>query len=258
MPGGEEPDHRRARLGAIAAPPRLQRHQAQADRRPAARHRARRAAPRHVALRPRPGRRLHQRREEPLGRGVADVAGLRQILDAARARADAQKRPVELPGHDARKWATASNSRSTRSSPTAPFATRCRSASTCSARTARPSTHDAAQDGPGSYRAAFDLPAEGTSIFSVSSPDLPDGGYVFGHTRSYPREFLRTETNEPLLRTLATLGRGKVLTLARRNLHPPAGRRLRSTANLTNDFLIAALLLLPLDIWLRRRTWRAS
>jgi hypothetical protein len=80
-------------------------------------------------------------------------------------------------------------------------------------------THPAQQEGPGEYRAAFDLPEEGTSIFSVSSPDLPDGGYVFGHTRSYPQEYLRTEVNEPLLHTLAARGRQWC------KFGPPEGRK---------------------------------
>jgi len=117
------------------------------------------------------------------------------------------------------------------------------------------STKSAGQDGPGSYRVAFDLPAEGTSIFSVSSPDLPDGGYVFGHTRSYPREFLRTDTDEPFLRALASQGRGKFAPSPAEVFARPKTAASRHR-ELTNDFLIAALLLLPLDIWLRRRTWR--
>ncbi len=118
-------------------------------------------------------------------------------------------------------------------------------------------TQTAEQDGPGNYRATFDLPAEGTSIFSVSSPDLPDGGYVFGHTRSYPREFLQTETNETFLRTLASIGHGKFAPDPKEVFTPPMAAT-HQHREMTNDFLIAALLLLPLDIWLRRRTWRAA
>jgi uncharacterized membrane protein len=117
------------------------------------------------------------------------------------------------------------------------------------------STKEASQDGPGSYRVSFDLPAEGTSIFSVSSPELPDSGYVFGHTRSYPREFLRTDTDEPFLRTLASQGRGKFSPSPAEVFARPQASA-RQQRELTNSFLIAALLLLPLDIWLRRRTWR--
>jgi hypothetical protein len=117
-------------------------------------------------------------------------------------------------------------------------------------------TRPAEQEGPGQYRVSFDLPTEGTSIFSVSSPDLPDGGYVFGHTRSYPQEFLRTETNEPLLHTLVSLGGGKFSPSPAEVFSRPTVAA-RTQKDLTNYFLEAALLLLPLDIWLRRRTWRA-
>ena len=115
-------------------------------------------------------------------------------------------------------------------------------------------TAEAIQDGPGSYHAAFDLPTEGTSIFSVSSPDLPDGGYVFGHTRSYPREFLSAETNEPFLRTLATFSGGRLAPRPADIFAPPKSVSMQRK-DLTDDFLILALLLFPLDIWLRRRSW---
>jgi Ca-activated chloride channel homolog len=115
-------------------------------------------------------------------------------------------------------------------------------------------TAEAIQDGPGSYHAAFDLPPEGTSIFSVSSPDLPDGGYVFGHTRSYPREFLSAETNEPFLRTLATFSGGRLAPRPADIFAPPKSVSMQRK-DLTDDFLILALVLFPLDIWLRRRSW---
>jgi uncharacterized membrane protein len=115
---------------------------------------------------------------------------------------------------------------------------------------------NATQDGPGSYRASFPLPAEGTMLVNVSSPDLPDGGCTFGHTRSYPREFLRTEVDEPLLRELAAIGGGKYdPTPPEIYARPERGSRRRR--ELADYFLIAALVLLPLDIWLRRRTWAA-
>ncbi len=114
----------------------------------------------------------------------------------------------------------------------------------------------AQQEGPGQYRASINLAPEGTSIISVSSPDLPEGGYVFGHTRSYPKEFLRTETDEPFLRTLGSLGRGKFSPSPEEVFTRPQAA-VNIHRELTNDFLIAALVLLPLDIWLRRRTWKA-
>ncbi len=124
-------------------------------------------------------------------------------------------------------------------------------------------TARAEQTGPGSYRAEFDLspaadataPGTATTMFSVSSPELLERPYVFGHTRSYPREFLHTEANEDFLRALAAAGHGRFGPTADAVFAPPAhfsSRRL----DLTNYFLAAALILLPIDIFLRRRTWK--
>ena len=112
----------------------------------------------------------------------------------------------------------------------------------------------ARQDGPGSYRVSLDLPPEGTSVISVNSPDLPDGGYVFGETRSYPREFLTTETNEPFLRQLATLGGGKFSPTPAELFSRPE-RATMQRRDLSPWLLVAALVLFPLDLWLRRRSW---
>ena len=115
---------------------------------------------------------------------------------------------------------------------------------------------EANQSGPGQYVATIDLPPRGTTIVSISSPDLPDGGTVFGHTRSYPREFLTTETNEDLLRRLAQIGGGRFAPTPEEVFARPASAALEPR-DLTNFFLIAALTLFPIDIWLRRRSWRS-
>jgi hypothetical protein len=114
----------------------------------------------------------------------------------------------------------------------------------------------AVQDGPGSYRARFALPPEGTALFNVSSPDLPDGGYSFGHTRSYPREFLNSATDEALLRRLASIGGGAFDPKPAQIFARPE-KASRTRRELADYFLIAALCLFPIDIWVRRRTWRA-
>ena len=125
----------------------------------------------------------------------------------------------------------------------------------------------AEQVGPGSYQAEFALPevagaAAGsagtpmeTTMFSVSSPELLDRPYVFGHTRSYPREFLRTDTDEMALRAVAQAGHGRFAPKAAEIFAAPATEGVRSV-DFTNYFLALALLLLPLDIFLRRRTWK--
>ncbi len=114
---------------------------------------------------------------------------------------------------------------------------------------------EARQTAPGEYSAAFDLPSEGTTIVSVTSPELPDGGYVFGHTRSYPREFLSSETNDDFLRSLAEAAGGKFNPTAEDIYARPAHPSLRKR-DLTDYFLMAALVIFPIDIWLRRRTWK--
>ena len=116
-------------------------------------------------------------------------------------------------------------------------------------------TVTATQESPGSYRAKVALPPEGITVVNISSRELPDGGVAFAHARSYPREFLATGTNKTLLREIARTGNGRydpkpedVFARAER----PSQRR----RDLTNWFLIAALALLPVDIFLRRRAWR--
>ena len=121
--------------------------------------------------------------------------------------------------------------------------------------TATGATHTlrAEQIAPGSYRVEFDLPppddagGAATTMFSVSSPELTDRPYVFGHTRSYPREFLRTGTDEAFLRAVAAAGGGKFDPPVADVFAPPSHFSARRV-DLTNDFLAAALLLLPLDI----------
>lgn len=115
-------------------------------------------------------------------------------------------------------------------------------------------TVQAHQDAPGSYTATFDLPGEGRSIFSVSSEKLPGVETVSGYTRSYPKEFLNTETNGPFLRKLAEVGGGKFAPDGGEIFARPK-QKVRRGFDLTNYFLGLALLLFPLDIWLRRRTW---
>ncbi len=115
-------------------------------------------------------------------------------------------------------------------------------------------TKQAGQDAPGSYTASFDLPTEGTSIFSISSPQLPEGEYVFGHTRSYPKEFLTSDTNETLLRQLAEICGGQFDPQPDDVFKRPSQKAVKHE-DLTPYFLSFALILFPFDIWMRRRNW---
>ena len=109
----------------------------------------------------------------------------------------------------------------------------------------------AVQSAPGRYTASIPLPSEGTTVISVNSPELPDGGIALAHTRSYPREFLASATNEPLLRSIGTR-----FDPQPSEVFTPSARQTPRRTDLSNYFLIAALSLLPLDIFLRRRTWK--
>jgi hypothetical protein len=112
----------------------------------------------------------------------------------------------------------------------------------------------AVQNAPGSYVAKVPLAPDGTTVINISSPDLPDGGTGLAHTRSYPREFFTRDTNESLLRAIASAGGGKFdappQAVFERGSESGARR-----SDLGNWFLISALVLMPLDIFLRRRTW---
>jgi len=113
----------------------------------------------------------------------------------------------------------------------------------------------AVQDAPGSYRASINLPDEGTTVINVSSPDLPDGGLALAHTRSYPREFLNMETNEKELRDIAAAAHGRFAP-SPQDVFEHSGVMGTHPRDLSNWFLIAALCLMPVDIYLRRRNWR--
>jgi hypothetical protein len=115
----------------------------------------------------------------------------------------------------------------------------------------------AVQEEPGRYRATLALPEEGTTVINISSPQLPDGGLAFAHTRSYPREFLRTDTNEGLLREVAAAAGGKFNPTPAEIFERPAHAAMQP-CDLGNWLLMAALALMPLDIYLRRRTWKIS
>ncbi len=115
-------------------------------------------------------------------------------------------------------------------------------------------TKETDQTAPGEYEVDFDLPEQGTMMFSVSSSDLPESDYVFGYTRSYPREFLIADTNVAFLKAVAAKGKGKFNPTTEEIFLRPGTESLRR-ADLTNWFLVAALLLFPPDIWLRRRAW---
>ena len=78
--------------------------------------------------------------------------------------------------------------------------------------------------------------------FSINSQQLPEGGYVFGYTRSYPREFLTTDTNADLLRKMAEAGHGRFAPDPSQIFERPKHGANRSV-DVTDYFLSLALLL---------------
>jgi len=116
-------------------------------------------------------------------------------------------------------------------------------------------THPAAQTAPGHYETSFSLPVKGTLSFDVTSPSVPEGDYRFSYTRSYPAEYLSTTTNEALLKQIAT-DTGGVFDPSPAQIFTPPSQPLLRRVELDSWFLMLALALFPVDIWLRRREWR--
>lgn len=111
---------------------------------------------------------------------------------------------------------------------------------------------DARQVAPGRYLAEAALSGTGTRWIAVHSSALPDSETIFGYTPPYPREFLSTDTDELALHRLADAAGGSFdPPPAAVFERPTAG--VRRTTDLSGPLLALALLLLPLDVWLRRR-----
>lgn len=125
---------------------------------------------------------------------------------------------------------------------------------TCVDANGESSSQVAVQEEPGRYRATFPLPKTETALFSVRSEQLPNAEQVFGYSKPYPREFLAFTTDEARLRSLAEASGGRFNPKPEEVFERPGRPAVRSV-ELRQYFLSLALLLLPLDIWLRRRSW---
>jgi Ca-activated chloride channel family protein len=119
---------------------------------------------------------------------------------------------------------------------------------------AQPVSVKSQQVAPGLYRARLGRPETGNAVIAVS--DGAGRPISQAWARDYPAEFQVMKDGAPLLKELSTLTGGKFGVkpeeILRPGLHPAAMRR-----ELAPWFLVAALLLLPVDIWLRRREWSA-
>ena len=121
------------------------------------------------------------------------------------------------------------------------------------------------QTGPGRYEATFDTPVSGAHYVSLryadgegQKPKMVTHGVVV----PYSAEYSELTTNEALLKTIATMTDGRVLTaeddIFSRKGFPPAERY----ADAWPALLLAAILLLPVDVFVRRvfidygKAWR--
>ena len=116
-------------------------------------------------------------------------------------------------------------------------------------------THEtqARQVAPGRYSAEVNISGTGTTWVSVQPEDSPGGASVFACTQPYPPEFVHNTTDEAALRQLTEIANGTFAPEPEAVFARPAVGT-RRFSDLTNAFLSLALLLLPVDVWLRRRS----
>lgn len=109
------------------------------------------------------------------------------------------------------------------------------------------------QSGPGQYEGRFRANEVGSYIVTIAETDGSGGTRVSssGFSMPYPPEYRAYRSNQPLLDTLAKAGGGRALREAREALRPVAVPG-ESVQELWTLFLLAAALLLPLDVASRR------
>ena len=111
------------------------------------------------------------------------------------------------------------------------------------------------QIGPGLYRATLEAPETGSAVIAVS--DGAGRPVSQAWTPDYPAEFQVMKDGKPLLNELSALTGGKFDVKSDEILRP--GFRAATTRRELAPWLLAAALLLwPVDIWLRRREWSAE
>lgn len=113
----------------------------------------------------------------------------------------------------------------------------------------------AAQTGPGRYEAILESPAQGAVLIAVSDGQGQPASLAWA--RDYPPEFSAFQDGEPALRRLVSAGTGK-WNPAPAEAFRPVAQPVASHRDLAPYFLAAALILLPFDIWARRREWGNS
>lgn len=113
----------------------------------------------------------------------------------------------------------------------------------------------AAQTGPGRYEAFLAAPAKEAALIAVS--DEQGQPVSLAWARDYPREFSTFEDGGAAGQKLAASGGGK-WNPSPEEVFRPVARPVSTYRDLSPFLLAAALLLLPVDIWVRRREWGNS
>jgi Ca-activated chloride channel homolog len=113
----------------------------------------------------------------------------------------------------------------------------------------------ATQVGPGRYIAKLPLPEQGGRLISVGTPNSPPA--TLSYTRSYPKEFLDTRTNRKALEELVQISHGR-LDPKENEIFQTGPSVPGHRIDLAPWLLAFAAVLLPVDIFLRRRRWGRS
>jgi uncharacterized membrane protein len=113
------------------------------------------------------------------------------------------------------------------------------------------------QQAPGRYEANFNPQTLGGYLVQITQRD-DQGGVIhqatLSYVNSYPPEFLRTDPDQEYMQKLSQAGDGRFAPPAS-EIFARQGPGIKARVDLTNGFLIAALLLFPLDILIRRMDW---
>jgi uncharacterized membrane protein len=115
----------------------------------------------------------------------------------------------------------------------------------------------ARQVAPGSYEAVVKPARAGATLIGISARELPNATQTLAVDRGYPPEYARFGTDSAALQELATITGGRFGPAPADLFGMRSDHRVMAAYELWPPLMILALLLLPLDIWNRRREPRA-